>query len=268
MKFYIILSRNDNSKAESETNYRNIDKQNDSHHHQVLNEEGIVALSFLIQTNSALFPCASSSFISMIAVGVLSEEDGQEKDEFGKQEQKAICTIVMGNVRASAEAYHSSKQKDRGQTAPDSLSAITQFYLALENLEGKFMKGITKIQMLLESLEGQLSGRTNTKHMKCCPCDGENIDRTNTEQTTISSDLMAHIKDSSKDNNDMKATDKFRHTQDNYMNVFRYSWKMENFSEHSNHIQSQHSVESPIFSIRGKCNLEITEKIQFMYIYL
>lgn len=156
-------------------------------------------------------------------------------------EQKAICTITTGNVKASAEAYYSSKPDlDDLRNQEDPATFSKQLYLFLRQMEERLVKEIQKIQISLESLELQSS--TSKGNRTKCFCD-KNINNLENEITNLTNNNLF--------NNNNTNTSNSTNLNEQFLNIFRYSWKMENFTEHLNKRTFEHSIYSPTFSIRG-----------------
>lgn len=190
------------------------------------------------------------------------------------QEQKAICTIVTGNVKASAEAYYSTKPSshfDPLRNQEEDRSSFTtsyskEMYLLLGLMEQRLIKEIEKIKTIVESLEIQCP--SSIENRSVCLCDqktpGSNLNNSNSERKVKSLSSLLSQKSRFNDNDSDTNTTLFNSNQQ-YLNVLRYSWKMENFTEHLNLMPFEHSVYSPTFSIRGNSKKKISQSKRFRF---
>ncbi|XP_017137798.1 uncharacterized protein LOC108152751 [Drosophila miranda] len=183
--------------------------------------------------------------------------DTEPIQEHPSEVQKAVCTVTAGEIKASAEAVTTKTLK--GVCGSDEMN------LAFKNLETKLYAELREIKWLLEqvamanSVEISAAPPPPPVTQRNAPPNNVKLDEIlKAMETKASTKKMPILKELATNHNALQGVrdeevNKFNNTMlaDQDFKLFTYYWKLENFTNRIEDLSTS-SVNSPIFSIRGK----------------
>ncbi|XP_022215474.2 uncharacterized protein LOC111069639 [Drosophila obscura] len=189
-----------------------------------------------------------------------STNDADPIEELPSEVQKAVCTVTAGEIKASAEAVTTKTLK--GVCGSDEMN------LAFRNLETKLYAELREIKWLLE----QVAMANSVEIVAAPPPSPPPVTQRSTTlsndveldeilkamETKASTKKLPILKELATRHKAMQGVrdeevNKFNNTMlaDQDFKLFTYYWKLDNFTNRIEDL-STNTVNSPVFSIRGK----------------